>query len=236
MFIYYFYFIFNIMILITSYYKSDSKERQKEIDECITKNINNPLITSIYLLNDQIYNNKFLKKSKIKQFEIIKEKKLLFKDAIEFINSYCYQETVILSNTDIYFDDTLKLIDPKELDNKVLCLLRHDIDKEGNIDIFRHFGEPRSDSQDCWIFNSPLKINTNELDFSFGTLGCDNIFASKLHEHKYELLNPSYDIKIYHLHNVEERSYTINDRIHGNYCLIKPHSINDKTSIRFMQY
>lgn len=226
------------MILITSYYKTDNLNRQKEIDECLIKNVNNKNLEHIYLLNDQLYELDFIEdKNKIKQFNIIdNDSKLNFKEAIEFINSYCYRELVILSNTDIYFDDSLSLIENEDLENKIYCLLRHNVDKDGNFDIFRHFGEPRSDSQDCWIFQSPLKINTNEIDFTFGTLGCDNIFASKVHEQGYELLNPSYDITIYHLHNEEERNYTCDDRIHGNYCLINPHHLKDKPNIRFMEY
>ena len=224
------------MILVTSYYKTSNKERQSEIDECILKNINNPLINNIYLLNDKIYNSKILKNEKIKQFNIIKENKLLFKDAIEFINSYCHNENVILSNTDIYFDDSLGLLEDYDYNDKILCLLRHDVQKNGSIDIFRHFGEPRWDSQDTWIFKSPLKIDINELNFSFGTLGCDNMFASKLYDHNYQLSNPSYSIKIYHLHNIDERNYNVDDRVHGNYCLIKPHHLNEETNIRFMEY
>ena len=224
------------MILVTSYYKSSNKDRQKEIDECILKNIDNPMITNIYLLNDKIYNSRILKNDKIKQFNIIKENKLLFKDAIEFINSYCHNENVILSNTDIYFDETLELLEDFNLNNKVLCLLRHDVNIDGKIDIFRHFGEPRWDSQDSWIFKSPLKIDINELNFSFGTLGCDNMFASKLYEQDYQLYNPSYSIKIYHLHNIDERNYNCDDRIHGNYCLIQPHNLDEEPNIRFMEY
>jgi len=224
------------MILITSYYKSNNKDRQNEIDECIKKNIENPLISNIYLLNDKTYNAKILKNDKIKQFNIIKDKKLLFKDAIEFINSYCHNENVILSNTDIYFDETLELLDDYDLTNKVLCLLRHDVKKDGTVDIFRHFNEPRWDSQDTWIFKSPLKIDIHELNFSFGTLGCDNMFASKLYDQEYQLYNPSYSIKIYHLHNIDERNYNIDDRVHGNYCLIKPHHLDEETNIRFMEY
>ena len=224
------------MILVTSYYKTSNKERQNEIDECITKNINNPLISNIYLLNDKIYNSKILKNEKIKQFNIIKGNKLLFKDAIEFINSYCHNENVILSNTDIYFDESLELLEDYDLNYKVLCLLRHDVKKDGTVDIFRHFGEPRWDSQDSWIFKSPLKIDINELDFSFGTLGCDNMFASKLYDQDYQISNPSYSIKIYHLHNVDERNYNCDDRVHGNYCLIQPSHLDDDTNIRFMEY
>jgi len=127
------------MILVSSYYKTSNKERQNEIDECITRNINNPLISNIYLLNDKIYTSKILKNDKIKQFNIIKGNKLLFKDAVEFINSYCHNENVILSNTDIYFDESLELLNNYDLNNKVLCLLRHDVLKDGTVDIFRHF-------------------------------------------------------------------------------------------------
>jgi hypothetical protein len=225
------------MNLITSYYLCNDSDRQKEINTCLQKNVDNELIENIYLLNDKTYNLDFLtNNSKIKQFEIIENGKLLFKDAIEFINSYCYKDNVILSNSDIYFDNTLELLKNEDFNNKMFCLLRYNVLIDGTKDIFRHFGEPRSDSQDCWIFKSPLRINTNDLNFSFGTLGCDNMFASILHDHGYELYNPSYDIITYHLHNIEERNYTIDDRIHGNYCLIKPHHLNEKSDIRFMEY
>tara|TARA_B110000483_G_scaffold108484_1_gene132200 strand:+ start:360 stop:1037 length:678 start_codon:yes stop_codon:yes gene_type:complete len=225
------------MNLITSYYLCNDSDRQKEINTCLQKNVDNELIENIYLLNDKTYNLDFLtNNSKIKQFEIIENGKLLFKDAIEFINSYCYKDNVILSNSDIYFDNTLELLKNEDFNNKMFCLLRYNVLIDGTKDIFRHFGEPRSDSQDCWIFKSPLRINTNDLNFSFGTLGCDNMFASILHDHGYELYNPSYDIITYHLHNIEERNYTIDDRIHGNYCLIKPHHLNEKSDVRFMEY
>ena len=45
------------MILITTYYLSDSLERQKEIDRCLFININNKHIKKIYLLtNLRTYN------------------------------------------------------------------------------------------------------------------------------------------------------------------------------------
>ena len=225
------------MILITSYYKTQDAERQKEIDECLIINNKNPLIKNIYLLNDKEYTLDFLdNKNKIRQFIIIKNKKLLFQDAIEFINSYCYKDLVILSNSDIYFDETLKHVKEEHIENKVYSLLRYNIDNEGKRDIFRHFDEPRSDSQDAWIFKSPLNIDLNMLTFSFGTLGCDNMFASIIHDFGYTLENPSYTITINHLHNIEERNYTCDDRVHGKYCLIQPHHLGETPKITFMDY
>ena len=229
--------MYKIMILITSYYITDNEERQKELNTCLIKNCENKLIDKIYLLNNQIYDLDFLKnKDKIKQFNILKKNKLYFSEAIEFINSYCYKELVILSNSDIYFDKSLEKINEDELDNKLYALLRYDEKVDGSKDIFRHFNEPRADSQDAWIFKSPLRITINEIDFSFGTLGCDNMFASIIYQHGYIIENPSYTITINHLHNVEERNYDVMDRIHGKYCLIEPHYLGEKSKIRFMDY
>ena len=36
------------MILITTYYKSSNKDRQKEIDRCLEINYNNKYISTIY--------------------------------------------------------------------------------------------------------------------------------------------------------------------------------------------
>ena len=225
------------MILITSYYETHNEERQKELNKCLINNNDNSLIKKIYLLNDKNYDLNFLKnQDKIKQFKIIKNKKLYFSEAIEFINLYCYKELVILSNSDIYFDNTLNQIKDEELENKVYALLRYDIKKDGSKDIFRHFNEPRADSQDAWIFKSPLRISLDDISFSFGTLGCDNMFASVINQYGYILENPSYSIIINHLHNVEERSYDIMDRIHGKYCLVEPHHLGETSKIRFMDY
>lgn len=225
------------MILITSYYKTKDSDRQKELDECLKKNAENKYITKIYLLNDKTYDLDFIEnKNKIKQFSLIKDNKLFFKDAIEFINSYCFKDLVILSNSDIYFDDSLINVEEKNLDNKVYALLRYNVNPDESKDIFRHFDEPRPDSQDSWIFKSPLNIDLNMLNFTFGTLGCDNMFASVIYDFGYQIENPAYSIIIYHLHNVEERNYTCEDRIHGKYCLIYPHHLGENPKITFMDY
>ncbi len=224
------------MILITSYYNANSVERQREIDECLINNNNNQFIKKIYLLNNDIYDLEFLEnKNKIKQI-LIQEEKLNFKKTIEFINKYLEDEIVILSNSDIYFNDTLfKLID-YDFSNKVLCLLRYNIIENNKLDIFRHFGEPRADSQDSWIFKSPLKVNINNINFNFGIPGCDNMFAAELYNSNYILSNPSYDIISVHLHDSNERSNNEHLRIHGNYCLIYPEKLGEQSKIRFMEY
>ena len=224
------------MILVTSYYITKSPERQEELKECLIRNNDNKYIEKIYLLNNDIHELDFIRnKNKINQI-IVDSNKSNFKDSIDFINKYLENETIILANSDIYFNDTLEKINNIDLSKKVLCLLRYNKLENDEIDIFRHFGEPRTDSQDSWIFNSPLNVDLDKIDFNFGIPGCDNIFASELYNSNYELSNPSYDIISIHLHNSNEREDNEYERIHGNYCLIYPDNLNNPSKIRFMEY
>ena len=224
------------MILITTYYNSDNEERREEIKKCLLKNNENKYIEKIYLLNDKIYDlDMIVCSNKIEQIIISNENnyKLKFSDAIKFINENLTGNICILSNSDIYFDETLSKIN--NMDNKCYALLRYD-EVNDTKEIFTRHGLPRNDSQDSWIFKSPIQLDLNEIDFSFGTLGSDSIFAKKIYDSKIELSNPSLDIIITHVHNSNFRTYKFDECIHGLYCLIKPTYLNEKAQFSFLQY
>ena len=228
------------MILITTYYTLHNEERNKEIKECLIKNFQNKYIQKIYLLNNNIYNLDFIndKENKIIQHIISNDNnyKLKYNDALNFINTYLKNKICILSNSDIYFDNTLKKINNKLIYNNCFALLRYDIDINRNKKIFTRFDLPRDDSQDCWIFRSPLNIDLKNLDFSFGTLGCDSIFAFYISQSGLKLSNPSLDIISIHLHNSEIRTYHVDICIHGKYCLVKPCYLGEFPELTFMDY
>jgi len=225
------------MILITTYYKSKNEARQKEIDECLKKNYENKYIQKIYLLNNQLYNLDY-KGNKIIQYIISKDTDYILKynDAINFINKNIKNKICILSNSDIYFDNTLSKINDKNIKDTFFALLRYDEDENGNKKIFTRHDIPRDDSQDSWIFKSPLNIDLNKLDFSFRTLGCDSIFSTIVHDSNINVSNPSYDIIITHLHKTEYRTYNDDNRIHGKYCLVKPCHLDEKKDVSFIEY
>ena len=131
------------MILVTTYYKSDNLERQKELDKCLIKNIQNKYIKKIYLLNNYLYDlsfiNQEIQKNKIEQIIISNNTnyKLKYNDSIQFINENLYDEICILSNSDIYFDNSLSKINNKIINNSLLALLRYDEDINGNKQIFK---------------------------------------------------------------------------------------------------
>ena len=186
------------MILITTYYMSLNEERNKEIQKCLIKNFENQYIKKIYLLNNQIYDLSFIKKSnkKIEQVIISNNNNYIlnYKDAIDYINTNLQNNICILSNSDIYFDNSLFNINSYNIAGKFYALLRYDEDEKGERHIFRRHNEPRDDSQDSWIFKSPLNIDTNKLDFTFRTLGCDSILAKHVYDTGIKVCNPSYDI------------------------------------------
>ena len=228
------------MILITTYYETENITRNNEIKKCLVKNFENKYIDKIYLLNNKIFDLDYIddESDKIVQI-IISDKdnyKLKYNDAIDFINKNLSNSICILSNSDIYFDNTLSKIDNSIIKNSLFALLRYDEDIKGQKKIFCRHDIPRDDSQDSWIFKSPLNINLDKLNFSLGTLGCDSMFASILHEENINLKNPALDIVTTHVHNSEFRTYNCDDRVHGNYCLVSPCHLNEESIISFMAY
>jgi len=209
------------IILITSYFNSPHDQRQREIDECLVRNVKNPWIDKIYLLNDRYYPLDFIldHKNKIEQVVMVegyKKNRLLYSSAIHFANTHLSGKDIcILSNLDIYFDDSLNMLRAYNLDRKFLALSRY----ENNILV------DEKDSQDTWIFQCPFlteMMDHRDLEFGFGVPGCDNRIARIALDHGYNVVNPSRTIRTHHLHESKHRTYSGADRIHGEYHFIAP--------------
>ncbi len=190
----------NGVVLVTQYYRPRNESLQVDIDMVLYKNLANKYISKVYILTEELYYfNKSVpnnEKNKLKQ--IVIQKRLTFKDSIEFINNELSGKLVILANADIYFDDTLARLynhQTKEtisLNQTVLALLKWrdspSVDTGISVSI-------RSDSQDAWIFNAPLNSNVaSNSDFYLGAVRCDNRFAEILHSFNYNVINPAFSI------------------------------------------
>jgi hypothetical protein len=228
------------MILITTFYIPNNETREKEINLCLQKNCENPFIKKIYLLNDKIYKLPLSEEEQNKIEQIIINSspnyKLRFDDAVNFINTCkeCIGNYCILSNSDIYFDKTLEKINNETMTNNVFALLRYDNNcEDGTISLYSKEGVPRSDSQDSWIFKSPLKTDTSLLNFEFGTLGCDNVFANIIYNSEIYISNPSFSIISIHLHSSNYRTYTNESRIYGTYCNLLPCNLREMPNVSF---
>ena len=182
--------------LITPYYLDSRKERMKELNYCLRKNLNNSLISEVVLVTDTPINIHFHKKLTV----INIGRRQMFSDLSNLANSINPNGLNIVCNADIYFkeEDVLKLSKIDYTDT-VLALSRWNINKKGGPTL-----QSNSDSQDSWIWCGVLDVDGN---FNMGQRGIDNRIAFELGKN-YNVINPGHTIKSYHLHISEMRNYT----------------------------
>jgi predicted O-linked N-acetylglucosamine transferase (SPINDLY family)/glycosyltransferase involved in cell wall biosynthesis len=213
----------NDIYLLLQYYKPAEKERADELNECLTRNLMSGLFKEIHIFTEQHYDfDKIVDKSmchNIKQ--VIINKRLSYQDMIKYVNEYLPNKICTLANTDIFFDTTINIVKDINMTNIIFALSRYDMQKDGTHKPFTHsgaFGNPCIDSQDVWIFKSPLK--EIEHDFELGNWGCDNAFAALLYKNGYELLNPSLTIKTYHLDLTDTRAHDEGKKVRLKYMYL----------------
>lgn len=191
--------------LLIDYYISFNKDRKAELDTCYLDNIKNPSFDKIHVftndevpqLNDKVIINPY-------------EKRLTYREYFEYAKANIPEgDTVVLSNSDMYFDATITKAPEYDLDKHVLTLTRwasqdhYNPTDDGHAVVDGKFILYKIDdrSQDVWVFKNPLKnLEKANCDFTLGVLGCDNKIAYAFAEMGYIPLNPSIDIITYHNH------------------------------------
>ena len=150
--------------------------------------------------------------------------RLTYRSSMEYMKTLPVGDYAALINTDIYFDESIRELWNMSIKNTCVSLLRYESSVK-----YAHgvpgapvpliFG-PRSDSQDAWFFAvDDLNGHYNsgeswtELDFRLGIPGCDNAIAGELLRRRWNVVNPAFSIRALHLHESNERSYTLLDRV-----------------------
>ncbi len=210
--------------LFTLWYDEKDVNRLQEYEICLQKNIDNEYVDKIYVICEKVYpKNQFSFNSKIEY--IYTENRLTYSEIFQIINVKTLEFDInILSNTDIYFDQTLKYIDSVLKSDNVLCLTRWNVCVNGE-SIFHN----RKDSQDVWVFRGKIKESVYG-NFTMGIAGCDNRIAYELKKIGYKLLNPSLSIKCHHLHLTNVRNYkegAVTKRISPPYEMVNPSLLNN---------
>lgn len=197
------------LTLLTTYYCDKNKVRNQENEICLQKNVNNKYINKIYLIlqSDAKPN---LKCKKIEYIHL--GRRPTFNDFFCFTNKLVDNNTIfIISNSDIYFDETItksiKFLKTKEL----FTLTRWDLQKDKSIKFYNKYL-----SQDTWIYKS--KIEQNLGNYFIGQHGCDNRLLYELAETGVKLKNPCFSIKSVHVHMSQLRTYFDNP----NYEIVEP--------------
>lgn len=194
--------------LFVNWYKEINEQRYDEYFTCLSNNFLNSAIDKIYVLCENILPpNVDLYSKKFEFIEVLSRP--TYKDIFEIVNSVTGEDDVnIISNTDIYFDDSIRYVEPT-LDYKtVYCLTRWNQMENGEA-VFHN----KKDSQDVWIFRGKMKHFSGG-NYTMGIAGCDNKIAHDFNTSGYKLLNPSLSVKAYHLHNTQIRNYKKDGVVH----------------------
>ena len=185
------------IILITQYYKCKTKERQKELESCLQINIHNKYISKIILLSEKELPS-YLCHEKVKVID--RKSRSTFGDMFKASNDY-KGEICIIANSDIYFDDSLKFVYKLDLTSAFLTPCRYNVREDGSY----YKPKRRGGGVDAWFFKSPTGLEN--INIMVGALACDQRLNHVIWKRGYELYNCYEELKIYHLHLVDEHNY-----------------------------
>lgn len=204
-----------IHLFVSTYTDKDSA-RNEELRECLRRNRENPHIKKVHTRESK--------------------EKLTYAEFFSWVNQTCRKgEVGIVSNSDIYFDETVSLVQGIQ-SNQCYALSRWDHWKDYDEDWLRRNPVTLVDipkgSQDSWVFRTPIRPIADIRNscrhrdgkpyfvkgggFPLGVPGCDRRIAFVLKESGYEVINPCQSIITHHLHAQPSRTF-------GKECVVPPY-------------
>jgi hypothetical protein len=233
--------------VFTQFFVHRDPRRNLEIRECLRRNVANPHITRIHLLNERIYTSGELGGGqcieKVIQTQTPGQRRLTYQDVFHYVEKHQIQGFLVLTNADIFFDATLDQIRHGQLHEKrqMMALLRYEFNGASTA-TSPIFG-PRFDSQDTWIFHSnfvPSKgvVASKAFAFEFGKPGCDNKMVYLARILGYDVINDPRVVRTYHYHQTALRDYQTKDTISQPWGVCVPHdydAIRMPTSLGIQQ-
>jgi hypothetical protein len=222
------------MWLIQQYFRpSTNARRAREIQTCLQKNLECPLIDHVLLLNEMEYADLPVAHPKL-QTSVLGHR-LTYYDIMRTIQERVPAgDYVAFANSDIYFDATLGQCWRIGMAEKSLCLalLRWE-------ETTRELFGPRADSQDSWIVArdtvARMSITEDDFGFPFGKSGCDNALALVMMRQRCLVANPAHSIHTWHVHASNHRTYDPRDILYRtHYLYLDPTFIQTYEVVRDM--
>tara|TARA_Y100000389_G_scaffold200407_1_gene240724 strand:- start:974 stop:1768 length:795 start_codon:yes stop_codon:yes gene_type:complete len=217
--------------MFTQFYIPGNTERYGEIKETLKENVQNNLITKIILINERKYTEEEMGINNDKIIQIIKGDRMTFLDVFKNIKSMKLKGYIVVTNSDIFFNNTFGNIFRSNLMNtkKVFSLLRLEYNKN-NLNETRLYKDYNW-SADTWIFhtNQSNKIkNVNEFNLQLGFAGVDNILPYKFYKNGFSVFNEPLFIQTLHNHHNDYRTWKKNNLFANEYYYLccRPNLIN----------
>ena len=217
----------NRFVVLTEYFRANNAGRRKEINKSIEINCRTPQIKRVIIFIDPEVEftsslKKVLSEENYKKIELHHTKpqsRSTYSDFFSYANKNLVGENCILCNNDISFDESLDLIISSEdfdLSGHFICLTRWDVMRDNSLR-FKQPARIRKNSQDAWIFKSPLPLKMVEKgEFYMGRPGCDGMTSYLAAISGLKILNPSEKIVAAHRHFSKYRTYGRKHRMGGD--------------------
>ncbi len=218
--------------IFTQFFTSPNLIRNREIKYCLRKNVENPAIHQIHLLNERLYSNNELGIKSDKIVQHIINKRLKFSDIFSSPKKIGIEGYIVAINADIFFDGSIENLRRSNFSTgkNMACLIRYEYD--GKSTATSPIYGLRGDSQDTWIYHSsqaPPEYTYPAFDFEFGKPGCDNKMAYLMMVAGYKVYNDPISIKSYHYHLSGQRNYSEKDIIKAPWGLIMPYGVPNRS-------
>ena len=196
-----------LLNLFTTYFLHNKKERKEEIEKCIEVNINNPNIHRIFLFTENVSSESVMRRFGRKKIDPIRlDRRPTYLDWIRMSSGLDSGDISVLCNSDIYFDDTIRLMKSfLSGPERMVCLTRHEF-HGGEVVVHEH---PEW-SQDVWAIragDARHLIFQNQTEIEMGFPACDNKLACVFAAAGWDLYNPYESIRCFHLHDSQIRDY-----------------------------
>jgi hypothetical protein len=208
-----------VVRLFTSFYPERDSVRRTEIAECLQRNADCTLIDQICLFvegetSPPVYS------PKISQRPVSTRPRYV--DFFDWANAVAAADDIsIVANSDIFFNATLSALFDVLTENCCAALSRWNVPPDGTAQLY-----DRADSQDVWVFRGHIKQMVS--DFCVGIPRCDNRILHEMQLAGYQVINPAFSIKTFHLHSGDRTEYpaVINGaHVAAPYAYLWPHNL-----------
>ncbi len=194
-----------ITTLYVNHWTPPTGDRRLEIDECLRRNVDCPAIDRIVLLAESTQEHRANVSASPKLVWVDMPAgvaRARYCDLFQAVNSCTTTpwDLNIVANSDVFFDDSLSLLKSIDLFGICVALSRWEWKNGRAEELAWH------NSQDCWIFQGPVRPLAEPIDFPIGTFGCDWRIAWILRHNDYALVNVPYDVRHYHMHDAPYRN------------------------------
>lgn len=202
------------LVLVTQYYSPDKSRRRKELAACLEKNVENPIIDKIVLLNEAPVALPPAAADSPKVEQQIIGHRPTYADVFRWMKTVEPETIVAFANSDIVLDaESWRPLWATNLERQFLALLRYEVTglTQEEMEKATLFG-PRPDSQDTWVVRAGCIQATDfgdysAVEFPFGQAGCDNAITLEMFKKRFVVSNPALTLRTYHFHTSQVRTY-----------------------------